>query len=65
LTKYLWFFERKIFPETIGVIRADITLEKTLINIEIKKYFKGFKSSTEIGMSKPDPKIFNAALNKH
>ncbi|MDR1972380.1 MAG: HAD family hydrolase [Treponema sp.] len=79
LTKNLWFFERKLFPETMGVLEyfnkngyemgvisdTDITLEETLKNVGIAKYFKSFTSSAEVGVSKPDPRIFNAALDKH
>lgn len=78
LTNKLWVHERKLFPETIEVLEyfynngykmgvisdTAVTLEQTLINLGIAKYFSSFTSSASAGASKPSPIIFNAALKE-
>lgn len=73
----LWVHERKLFPETIEVLEyfynhgykmgvisdTGVTLEETLINLGIAKYFTSFTSSGAVGAGKPSPIIFNAALS--
>ena len=70
--------KKKLFPETIEVLEyfkniniemrvisdAGITLEEILKTLGIAKYFKSFTSSSEVGVGKPDPKIYNTALKK-
>jgi HAD superfamily hydrolase (TIGR01509 family) len=79
LTRKLWVHERKLYPETIEVLKyfkqngyemgvisdTSLTLEETLRRLNIAKYFKSFTSSAEVGVGKPDPKIYNTALKKH
>ena len=50
----------------LGVISDTFpSLELSLQNIGLAKYFSSFTSSSEVGVYKPDPKIFNVALRKH
>lgn len=76
LTDNLWFEYRILFPETVEVLEyfksrgykmgvisdTNETLEQTLIDLGIAKYFTSFTSSSGAGASKPSPIIFNAAL---
>lgn len=69
--------DRKLFPETIEVLeyfkRHDYkmgvisdtspSLEFTLQQLGIAKYFTSFTASSLVGAGKPSPVIFNAALN--
>lgn len=78
LTDRLWVHERKLYPETIEVLEyfyhngykmgvisdTGVTLEQTLINLGIAKYFTSFTSSAGAGASKPSTIIFQAALTE-
>ena len=71
--------DRLLFPETAGVLEAlkergcDLgvisdtspSLEFTLEQLGIAKYFRSFTASSLVGAYKPDPVIFNAALAAH
>jgi putative hydrolase of the HAD superfamily len=79
LVNRLWVQERKLYPETIEVLKyfkrngyemgvisdTDLTLEETLVKLNIAEYFKSFTSREEAGAGKPDPEIYNTALRKH
>lgn len=76
LTDKLWVHERYLFAETTNVLEyfynhgykmgvisdTGISLEETLVKLNIAKYFTSFTSSGGTGASKPSPIIFNAAL---
>lgn len=48
----------------MGVIsNTSPSLELTLQQLDIAKYFTSFTASSLVGASKPNPMIFNAALN--
>ena len=48
----------------MGVIsNTSPSLELTLKQLDIAKYFTSFTASSLVGASKPNPIIFNAALN--
>lgn len=48
---------------TMGIIsNFDPRLEKTLENAELKHYFKFIITSYQVGLEKPDPKIFETAM---
>ena len=69
--------DRKLFPETIEVLEyfksrgykmgvisdTSPSLEYTLQQLGIAKYFTSFTASSLVGAGKPNPIIFNAALN--
>ncbi len=69
--------DRVLFPETVEVLEYFYTqgykmgvisdtspsLEYTLKQLGIAKYFTSFTASSLVGAQKPDPIIFNAALN--
>ena len=69
--------DRKLFPETIEVLEyfkmrgykmgvisdTSPSLEFTLQQLGIAKYFTSFTASSLVGAGKPSPIIFNAALN--
>lgn len=69
--------DRKLFPETIEVLEyfksndykigvisdTSPSLEYTLQQLGIAKYFTSFTASSLVGAGKPSPIIFNAALN--
>ena len=74
----LWCNEdRALFPETIEVLEyfyshgykmgvisdTSPSLEYTLQQLGIAKYFTSFTASSLVGATKPSPIIFNAALN--
>ena len=74
----LWCNEsRALFPETVDVLEyfyshgykmgvisnTSPTLEYTLQQLGIAKYFTSFTASSLVGAEKPSPIIFNAALN--
>lgn len=64
------------YPETVGVLKAlkdqgypmgvisDTfpSLEESLKSMDIAKYFDSYVCSALVGVGKPDPRIFNAAL---
>ena len=68
--------DRKLFPETIEVLEyfkskgykmgvisdTSPSLEYTLQQLGIAKYFTSFTASSLVGAGKPSPVIFNAAL---
>ncbi len=68
--------DRKIFPETVEVLEyfkskgykmgvisdTSPSLEFTLQQLGIAKYFTSFTASSLVGVGKPSPIIFNAAL---
>ena len=69
--------ERALFPETVEVLEyfhshgykmgvisdTSPSLEYTLQQLGIAKYFTSFTASSLVGAGKPSPIIFNAALN--
>ena len=69
--------DRKLFPETIEVLEyfkgkgykigvisdTSPSLEFTLQQLGVAKYFTSFTASSLVGAGKPSPIIFNAALN--
>ena len=69
--------DRALFPETIEVLEyfknhgykmgvisdTSPSLEYTLLQLGIAKYFTSFTASSLVGAGKPSPIIFNAALN--
>lgn len=74
----LWCNEdRALFPETVEVLKyfyshgykmgvisdTSPSLEYTLQQLGIAKYFTSFTASSIVGAEKPSPIIFNAALN--
>lgn len=74
----LWCNEgRALFPETVDVLEyfysngykigvisnTSPSLEYTLQQLGIAKYFTSFTASSLVGAEKPSPIIFNAALN--
>ncbi len=73
----LWCKDRSLFPETVGVLEyfynkgykmgvisdTSPSLEYTLQQLGIAKYFTSFTASSLVGAGKPSPIIFNAALN--
>lgn len=72
-----WLKSKKVFPETIEVLEyfkqkgyhmgvisdTSPSLKLTLDAAGISKYFTSFTASSLVGAGKPDPIIFNAALN--
>ena len=78
LFRELWCNEdRALFPETVEVLEyfhshgykmgvisdTSPSLEYTLQQLGIAKYFTSFTASSLVGAEKPSPIIFNAALN--
>lgn len=69
--------DRALFPETVEVLEyfhsrgykigvisnTTSSLEYTLQQLDIAKYFTSFTASSLVGAEKPSPIIFNAALN--
>ncbi len=69
--------DRVLYPETVEVLEyfyshgykmgvisdTSPSLEYTLIQLGIAKYFTSFTASSLVGAEKPSPIIFNAALN--
>ena len=74
---FLFYTTMKLYPETIevleyftdrelimGVISDTFSsLELTLELMGIRKYFSSVTASSLVGVGKPDPRIFNHALN--
>ena len=49
----------------IGIISdTGLSLENTLVALGLKDYIDCYTSSKEVGVMKPDPKIYLTALNK-
>lgn len=77
LMNHLWYLKKELYPETIDVLEyfkskgykmgvisdSPPSLELTLKNVNIHQYFTTFIASSLVGAGKPDPRIFNAALN--
>ena len=77
LVEKLWYLKKLPYPETaevleyfkfkgykLGVISDSApSLEMTLLDCGLHKYFTSFTASSLVGAGKPDPVIFNAALN--
>ena len=77
LVDRLWYLKKKLYPETLDVLKyfkdsgykmgvisdCPPSLELTLQNCGIHGYFTSFTASSLVGAGKPNPKIFNAALN--
>lgn len=78
LLSELWCSDdRLLFPETVEVLEyfysrgykmgvisdTSPSLKLTLDNLGISKYFTSFTASSLVGAGKPNPIIFNAALN--
>ena len=77
LVEKLWYLKKLPYPETaevleyfkfkgykLGVISDSApSLEMTLLDCGLHKYFTSFTASSLVGAGKPDPIIFNAALN--
>ncbi|MGZ9585413.1 HAD family hydrolase [Paenibacillus marinisediminis] len=77
LMQHLWYLKKELFEETIealeyfkargykmGVISdCPPSLEMTLRTANIHRYFSSFTASSLVGVGKPHPKIFNAALD--
>jgi HAD superfamily hydrolase (TIGR01549 family) len=77
LMQHLWYLKKELHSETIEVLEyfkskgykmgvisdSPPSLEMTLKNANIHHYFTSFTASSLVGAGKPDPKIFNAALN--
>jgi len=69
--------DRLLYPETVRVLKyfydkgykmgvisdTSPSLEYTLEQLDIAKYFTSFTASSLVGAGKPDPVIFNAALS--
>ncbi|MGE5653109.1 MAG: HAD family hydrolase [Bacillota bacterium] len=76
LMQHLWYLKKDLYPETIEVLEyfsahgykmgvisdTGPSLELTLKNVGIHRYFTSFTASSLVGVGKPDPIIFNAAL---
>ncbi len=76
LFEELWCNDRNLFPETVEVLEyfynkgykmgvisdTSPSLEYTLQQLGIAKYFTSFTASSLVGAGKPSPIIFNAAL---
>lgn len=76
LTEHLWYLKKQLWPETIEVLEyfkgkgykmgvisdSPPSLELTLQNCGIHKYFTSFTASSLVEAGKPNPIIFNAAL---
>lgn len=79
LMEHLWYLKKELYSETIEVLEyfkskgymmgvisdCPPSLELTLKNCGIHKYFSSFTASSIVGVGKPNPIIFNAALEKH
>ena len=49
----------------IGIISdTGLSLENTLVSLGLKEYIDCYVSSKEVGVMKPNPKIYNVALDK-
>jgi len=76
LVEKLWYLKKRPYPETVDVLEyfkgkgykmgviSDSTpsLEMTLRDCGLHPYFTSFTASSLVGAGKPDPKIYNAAL---
>lgn len=76
LVEKLWYLKKHPYPETVDVLEyfrgkgyklgvisdSPPSLEMTLMNCGLHGYFTSFTASSLVGAGKPDPVIFNAAL---
>lgn len=76
LVEKLWYLKKHPYPETVDVLEyfkgkgyrmgvisdCPPSLEMTLQNCGLHGYFTSFTASSLVGAGKPDPAIFNAAL---
>ena len=76
LVEKLWYLKKHPYPETVEVLEyfknkgyklgvisdSAPSLEMTLIDCGLHKYFTSFTASSLVGAEKPDPVIYNAAL---
>ncbi len=76
LVEKLWYLKKHPYPETVEVLEyfqfkgyklgvisdSAPSLEMTLLDCGLHKYFTSFTASSLVGAGKPDPIIFNAAL---
>ena len=76
LVEKLWYLKKHPYPETVEVLEYFMnkgykmgvisdsapSLEMTLEDCGLHKYFTSFTASSLVGAEKPDPIIFNAAL---
>ncbi len=76
LVEKLWYLKKHPYPETVevleyfmnkgykmgGISDSAPSLEMTLLDCGLHKYFTSFTASSLVGAEKPDPIIFNAAL---
>ena len=76
LVEKLWYLKKHPYPETVEVLEYFMnkgykmgvisdsapSLEMTLLDCGLHKYFTSFTASSLVGAEKPDPIIFNAAL---
>ena len=76
LVEKLWYLKKHPYPETVEVLEyfknkgykmgvisdSAPSLEMTLEDCGLHKYFTSFTASSLVGAEKPDPIIFNAAL---
>ena len=72
----LWYLEKHLYPETLEVLErlqaagyrmgvisdCPPSLELSLQKCGIARYFSSFTASSLVGVGKPDPRIFQAAL---
>ena len=77
LMQHLWYLKKELFEETIEVLEyfksrgykmgvisdCPPSLEMTLRSANIHHYFSSFTASSLVGVGKPHPRIFNAALD--
>lgn len=76
LVEKLWYLKKEPYPETVEVLEyfkfkgyklgvisdSPPSLEMTLLDCGLHKYFTSFTASSLVGVGKPDPIIYNAAL---
>lgn len=76
LVEKLWYLKKHPYPETVEVLEyfrnkgyklgvisdSAPSLEMTLLDCGLHKYFTSFTASSLVGAGKPDPVIYNAAL---
>ena len=76
LTEHLWYLKKEPYPETVGVLSyfkeqgvklgvisdGPPSLQLTLESCGLHHYFDSFTASSLVGVGKPDPRIFEAAL---
>ena len=76
LVEKLWYLKKHPYPETVEVLEyfknkgyklgvisdSAPSLEMTLLDCGLHKYFTSFTASSLVGAEKPNPIIFNTAL---